>query len=149
MDIQGEQNQNLMLDINIIDRMVEFVVSRIGPDAVFQLYGGETNAKQYLAYHFMHGNLVWTENSSEEITGVMITYECDEEEAHKEFDWNPTQGKNCIFVAELVAADERARNLLAKAFLQRYPEKKETFGFRHGRVVKVRAHDISNNFTNN
>jgi hypothetical protein len=138
-----------MLDKNVIDKMVEFCVERLGEGLVFNEYGGENGLKQYLSFHFMYGNLLWTEDKDDKITGILISYKCDPENLEKGFNWEPETGDKCIFVAELVAKDTRARNLLAKGFLQRYPTKKETYAKRRGRLVTIKAHDISQNFINN
>lgn len=138
-----------MLDVNIIDKMVSFCIDRMGEGTIFNEYGGDDLLKQYLSYHFLYGNILWTQDKDDNITGILISYKCNPEEAAKGFDWKPELGDKCIFVAELVAKDAKARNLLAKGFLQRYPTKKETYAKRRGRLVTIKAHDISQTFLKN
>ena len=137
-----------MFEKNIIYRMVDFLRSKYKDD-LEDIIGSEDMCRQYLSYHFLNGTLVWVNNKEEQITGILISYPCNEEEVvHKtRFDWELPQGENCIFVAEVVSEDEKSRNLLAHAFLQRYPKVKKTYANRHGRIVEIKAHDISKTFT--
>jgi hypothetical protein len=137
-----------MIEKNIIDKMVDFLREKY-QDELENIIGSEDICRQYLSYHFLNGTLVWVNNKEEKITGILISYPCNQEEVeHRDrFDWELPQGENCIFVAEVVAEDEKSRNLLAHAFLQRYPEVKKTYANRHGRLVEIKAHHISKTFT--
>lgn len=129
--------------------MVSFCNDRMGEGTIFNEYGGDELLKQYLSYHFLYGNILWTQDKDENVTGILVSYKCDLENLQKGFNWEPETGDKCIFVAELVAKDEKARNLLARGFLQRYPTKKETYAKRRGRLVTIKAHDISQTFLKN
>lgn len=137
-----------MLEQHLIDKMVDFL-KRKYQDRLEVEIGTEEQVKQYLAYHFLHGTLMWVNNKEEGITGILVSYNCDEDEVgdSADFKWELPKGENCIFVAELVADDVRSRNLLAHGFLQRYPIKKKSYAKRHGRIVEIKAHDISQSFT--
>ena len=139
-----------MLERNIIDLMMEFLQKKWG-DGLEELIGPEETVKQYLSFHFMNGNIMWVNDEFGNIKGLLISYPCDQEEVGDcvNFNWSLPKGENCIFVAELVAEDAEARNLLANGFLQRYPMKKKSYATRRGKLVEIKAHDISETFLKN
>lgn len=139
-----------MIEKNIIDLMMDFLKRKWG-SGLEEYIGPEETVKQYLSFHFLHGNVMWVNDEFGNIKGILISYPCDESELGEasNFNWSLPKGENCIFVAELLADDEDSRNLLASGFLQRYPMKKKSYAHRRGKVVEIKAHDISENFTNN
>lgn len=140
-----------MLERNIIDRILDFLHTKWTKEELEKFLGNDETIKQYLAFQFMHGNVMWVNDKDDSITGVLVSYTCDEDEVGlcANFNWDLPKGKNCIFVAELASADERSRNLLAHGFLQRYPTDRKTYAVRKGSVVPIKAHDISKSFTKN
>jgi predicted GNAT superfamily acetyltransferase len=132
---------------NIIDTMVVFLTDHFGEDTIKEWYGDQEMVRQYLSFQFLHGNVMWVNDKDGNITGLLVSYTCDENDVGADFDWELKKGENCIFVAEMVTKDERSRNLLAHGFLQRYPKKKKTYAQRKGRIVEMKAHEISQTFT--
>lgn len=128
---------------NPVDGILKLVRERVPLDDLFTSFNDET-LKQYIAYHIIHGNTIWTkDNETGEVTGVMIAYECDEDEARAPFNWVEPTGKNCIYVAQLAARDDDARDTLAQGYLALFPDEKPTFAQRKGILVPMNAHKIS------
>jgi hypothetical protein len=137
--------------MNVVDNLVKFAVENIGWDSLSDAgFREEETLKQYLAYQFIHENLMMTvDPESNEITGILIAYECDEEEAYKAFSWEEPLGKSCIFVAQVATKDHDSAKLLAYGFLQRFKDKKTTIGVRRGSYTTMKAHDIAQRMTSN
>lgn len=133
-----------MIEIdNPVDGILKLVRERVNLDDIALSFDDET-LKQYIAYHIIHGNALWTKDEETgEITGVLIAYECDEEEARTPFNWVEPNGKNCIYVAQLAAKNEDARDTLAQGYLAVFPVEKPTFATRRGSLVPMNAHKIS------
>lgn len=134
-----------MISQQIIDGVVDLVDHTVPPeDIVGTVYEDKETLKQYVAFHALLGNLsVTLDNDTGKVNGAMISYECDEEYAKNPFIWDPPQGKTCIFVAQLAAVDEDARDLLAESFLMSHPAEKPTYALRRGKFVPMNAHKIS------
>ena len=136
--------------MNPIDNILKFVIEEIGWDSLSDAgFREEETLKQYIAYQFIKGNLSYTVDPDGGITGVLIAYECDEEEAYKAFSWEEPLGKSCIFVAQVATKDHDSTKLLAYGFLQRFKDKKTTIGVRRGSYTTMNAHDISKRLTSN
>jgi len=135
--------------INIIDSAVDLVEKTVPPeDIIGTIYEDKEALKQYLAFHMLYGNaLIAVDRESGEATGVLIAYECDEEEARSTFNWTVPSGKSCIFVAQLAAVTDDARDLLAEGFLMAFPDPKPTFGLRKGKFAPMNAHKIAKSLT--
>ena len=128
---------------NPVDSILKLVRERVTTDDISLSFDDET-LKQYIAYHIIHGNIIWTQGQdSDEVTGVLIAYECDEEEARTPFRWVEPSGKTCIYVAQLAARDADARDTLAQGYLHLFPTEKPTFATRRGSLVPMNAHKIS------
>jgi hypothetical protein len=127
---------------NPVDKILTLVRERVTTDDISLSFDDET-LKQYIAYHIIHGNIIWTQNEADEVTGVLIAYECDEEEARTPFNWVEPSGKTCIYVAQLAARDADARDTLAQGYLHLFPSEKPTFATRRGTLVPMNAHKIS------
>ena len=134
-----------MINQEIIDGVVDLVEHTVpAEDIVGTVYEDKETLKQYVAFHALLGNLLVTvDKDAGTVNGAMISYECDEEYAKNPFIWEPPQGKTCIFVAQLAAVDEDARDLLAEGYLMRFPSEKPTFALRRGKFVPMNAHKIS------
>lgn len=129
---------------NPIDSAIELVKRRV-KDAEFwnSSFSDEEYLKQYIAYHMLHGNALWTTNMQGEVVGILIAYECDEEYARNPFIWTEPLDKTCLFVAQVVADDSESRDILAQAFLEQFPEEKPTFAIRKGVFTSMNAHKIA------
>lgn len=129
---------------NPIDSAIELVKRRV-TDAEFwnSSFSEEAYLKQYIAYHMLHGNALWTTNQSGDVTGILIAYECDEEYARNLFIWEPPLAKTCIFVAQVVCDDQESRDILAQAFLEQFPEEKPAFAIRKGTFTAMNPHKIA------
>jgi hypothetical protein len=128
---------------NPVDGILKLVRERVTLDDISLSFDDET-LKQYLAYHIIHGNAIWTQDDeTQEVTGILIAYECDRDEAGAPFNWVEPNGKNCIYVAQLAARDEDARDTLAQGYLALFPDEKPTYATRRGSLVPMNAHKIS------
>jgi len=135
--------------VNIIDSAVDLVEKTVpAEDIIGTVYEDKEMLKQYLAFQIQCGNaFIAVDRETGQATGVMVAYECDEEEARQRFDWTVPSGKSCIFVAQVAAISDEARDLLAKGFLMAFPDPKPTFGLRKGRFTTMDAHKIANSLT--
>jgi hypothetical protein len=130
--------------INPLDQIIEFVIAKVGWDSLGDAgFRNEESLKQYIAFQAIEGNIMWATDPEFGITGVLIAYECDEEEAYARFDWKAPTGKSCIFVAQLASTDPDSTRLLAHGFLQRFKDKKTTIAVRRGSYTTMKAHDIA------
>lgn len=135
--------------MNPVDDIIQFAIKHIGwerlNDAGFK---DEETFKQYVAFQILNNNVLWTIDPEAGVTGVMIAYECDEEEAYSRFNWEPAKGKKCIFVAQVATSDAESTKLLAFGFLQRFKENKTTIAVRRGSYTTMKAHDIAHKLAN-
>jgi hypothetical protein len=128
----------------IVDSVIQFAIDYIGWDRLGDAgFRDKETLTQYLAYQLLYGNLQWVLNDKMEVTGILIAYECDEEEAYKKFEWKEPIGKNCIFVAQVAAKDPESTKVLAYGFLDRFKDKKTTICVRRGSYTTMKAHDIA------
>jgi hypothetical protein len=134
-----------MISTSVIDSAVDLVEKTVPKeDIIGTIYEDKEALKQYLSFHILYGNaLLAVDKDTGEATGIMIAYECDEDEARLDFDWTAPSGKSCIFVAQLAAVTSEARDLLAEGFLMAFPERKPTFALRKGKFTPMDAHKIS------
>ena len=129
---------------NPIDSAIDLVKRRV-KDSDFwdSSFSDENYLKQYIAYHMLHGNALWTTNMAGDVVGILIAYECDEEYARNPFIWTEPLDKSCIFVAQLVAEDQESRDILAQAFLEQFPVEKPAFAIRRGQFTSMNPHKIA------
>lgn len=130
--------------MNLLDKVIDFVIQEVGWDLLSDAgFRDKDTLTQYLAYQFIHGNLQWVINEDMEVTGAMVAYECDEDEAYRAFNWEEPTGKKCIFVAQVAAKDPESAKVLAFGFLDRFKDQKTTICVRRGSYTTMKAHDIA------
>lgn len=135
--------------MNYVDQIIQFVIKNVGWDSLGDAgFRDEETLKQYIAFQILHDNIMFTVGEDMEVTGVMVAYDCDENEAYGRFNWEPTKGKTCIFVAQLASTDADSTKLLAHGFLERFKENKTTVAVRRGSYTTMKAHDIANRMLN-
>lgn len=135
--------------MNPLEQIIDFVETKVGWDALADAgFRDKETLKQYVAFQALHGNILWTTDKEFGITGVLIAYECDEDEAYARFDWKAPKGKNCVFVAQVATIDADSTRLLAYGFLQRFKDQKTTIAVRRGSYTTMKAHDIAKRLTN-
>ncbi len=134
-----------MIAPNVIDGVVDLVEQTVPAEEIAgTIYEDKEALKQYVAFHYSLGNTIITvDPKTGKVSGAMICYECDEEYAKNPFIWDPPYGKKCIFVAQLAAKDEDARDLLAEGFLQYFPDEKPSYAIRRGKFVPMNVHKIA------
>lgn len=135
--------------MNLVDDLVEFVVRTVGWDSLSDAgFRDEETLKQYLSFQLIHQNMMYVlDPETDAVTGVLIAYECDEEEAYARFEWTVPTGKKCIFVAQVASSDSDSLKLLAHGFLLRFKDKKTTVCVRRGTYTTMKAHDIAKRLT--
>lgn len=135
--------------MNLVDDLVEFVVRSVGWDSLSDAgFRDEETLKQYLSFQLIHQNMMYVlDPETDAVTGVLIAYECDEEEAYARFEWTVPTGKKCIFVAQIASSDSDSLKLLAHGFLLRFKDKKTTVCVRRGTYTTMKAHDIAKRLT--
>lgn len=128
----------------IVDSLIQFAIDKVGWDILGDSgFRDRETISQYIAYHLLHGNLQWVLDEGMQVTGILIAYECSEDEAKTKFNWKQPVGKNCIFVAQVASKDPESLKILAYGFLDRFKDKKTTFCVRRGLYTTMNAHDIS------
>ena len=134
--------------MNPIEQIIDFVEEKVGWESLNDAgFKDKETLKQYVAFQALGGNILWTTDPEFGITGVLIAYECDEDEAYARFDWKAPKGKSCVFVAQVATIDTDSTRLLAYGFLQRFKDQKTTIAVRRGSYTTMKAHDIAKRLT--
>ena len=134
--------------MNIADEIIEYVIEHVGWDALSDAgFRDHETLKQYISFQILEQNVMWVADENLGITGVLIAYECDENEAYARFEWKAPTGKKCIFVAQVASSDSDSLKLLAHGFLLRFKDKKTTVCVRRGTYTTMKAHDIAKRLT--
>jgi hypothetical protein len=131
--------------VNLVDQIIDYVIKHVGWDALSDAgFRDQETLKQYISFQLIHQNLMYVlDPETEAVTGVLISYECDEDEAYARFEWTVPNGKKCIFVAQVASSDSDSLKLLAHGFLLRFKDKKTTVCVRRGTYTTMKAHDIA------
>jgi hypothetical protein len=130
--------------MNPLEQIIEFVENKVGWDSLNEAgFKDKETLRQYVAFQALNGNVLWTTDPEFGITGVLIAYPCDEEEAYARFNWEAPKGKSCVFVAQVATTDTDSTRLLAYGFLQRFKDQKTTIAVRRGSYTTMKAHDIA------
>lgn len=130
--------------MNPLEQIIEFVENKVGWDSLNEAgFKDKETLRQYVAFQALNGNILWTTDPEFGITGVLIAYACDEEEAYARFNWETPKGKSCVFVAQVATTDTDSTRLLAYGFLQRFKDQKTTIAVRRGSYTTMKAHDIA------
>lgn len=131
--------------MSLVDSIIEYVVDNVGWDALSDAGFRDLGIlQQYISFQLIHQNLMYVlDPETDTVTGVLIAYECDEEEAYARFEWTVPTGKKCIFVAQVAVSDPDSLKLLAHGFLLRFKDKKTTVCVRRGTYTTMKAHDIA------
>ena len=131
--------------MNLVDQIIDYVIKHVGWDALSDAgFRDQETLKQYISFQLIHQNLMYVlDPETEAVTGVLISYECDEDEAYARFEWTVPNGKKCIFVAQIAVSDSDSLKLLAHGFLLRFKDKKTTVCVRRGTYTTMKAHDIA------
>ena len=130
--------------MNPLEQIIDFVEAKVGWDSLNDAgFKDKETLKQYVAYQAMNENVMWTTDLQFGITGVLIAYTCDEDEAYARFNWEAPKGKSCVFVAQLATIDADSTRMLAYGFLERFKDQKTTIAVRRGTYTTMKAHDIA------
>ena len=130
--------------MNVVDQVLKFVIQHVGWDSLSEAgFRDEETLKQYVAFQMLNDNVLFTLDEQGEITGILIAYECDEEEAYSAFKWEEPKGKSCIFVAQTATKDIDSTKLLAYGFLKKFKDDKTTIAVRRGSYTTMKAHALS------
>lgn len=131
----------------IVDAIVRFCATA-GRNC-YGAYSGEV-LRDYVEFHMRQETLAWTREGDPvpgqwRITGCGVAWQCDPEDIFRAngqnrcvFNWQPSNPNGrCLFIADVVAVNDRALATLLQAFTWRFPNWNSTplYTYRHGKLI--------------
>lgn len=136
----------------IVDAIVRFCANE--GRKCYSAYSGEV-LRDYVEFHMAHETMAWcregvmTGNSFApgqwHITGVGVAWQCDPEDLFRAngqnrcvFNWQPSNPDGrCIFIADVVAVNDRGLATLLQAFTWRFKNWSTLplYTYRHGKLI--------------